>query len=54
MLNFLDLKTKATLGTILVITSAIYVIDKVCNYKTYQLVKNIDKRLKKNSWEYYD
>ena len=54
MFNLLDNKTKFILSTILIITTGLYIVDKTLIYKSYKKIKDIDKILKKNSWEYYD
>ena len=54
MLNFLTNKQKGIIGTVTLMSLGIFVIRGLYEYSSYKILKNIENKLKKNSWEYYE
>ena len=49
-----DRKTKIILGSIACLGIGLIITKGLYDYSTYKILKSVEKKLKHNSWEYYE
>jgi hypothetical protein len=49
-----DKKSKIILGSLFFISAGVIIAKGIYDYSTYKTLKWVEKRLKHNSWEYYE
>ena len=54
MFKFLSKKEKGILGAITLIGLGTVIVKGLYDYSSYKTLKWVKKRLKKNTWEYYE
>jgi hypothetical protein len=47
-------KTKTILSTLTLLGAGAIILKSIYDYSMYKILKDIEKSIKKNSWEYYE